>query len=63
MLKKMFATFLKMLVKKYLQQFKKLLKNKKSQSVWVFVDFESAKWAVFVLRGLYSSLAYPPSGR
>jgi hypothetical protein len=24
---------------------------------------ESVKWAVFGLRGLYSSLAYPPCGR
>jgi hypothetical protein len=52
-----------MLMKKYWQQFKKLLiKNKKVKACGVFWGLEYVKWAVLGLRELYSSHSYAPSG-
>jgi hypothetical protein len=54
---KMIATFLKMLMKKYLHHSKKILKIK---IIW---GLETVKWVVLGHRWLFSSHPYPPSRR
>jgi hypothetical protein len=47
----MFATFLTNVGEKILTAVQKIInkKTKKSQSAWVFVDFESVKWTSWAL--------------